>query len=332
MAAKADLARAHRTGFCRALACLAVSLALAGCGGATATPTGVASPNPSTSARAGESALPPASGSALPTEAPAESGSPVGSVYIRLWFVNPSLGPDNFFFTAIVISNGKLYYKPDPAAASPAPLYVAPLAAAISPAGLGTIVGRAGQEGLLGATHEFTCPHAPDAPKMAGTGTTYLKIVVNGVSHDLTGTCQYEEDPSQASASPAPGTYGAFVDFADHLRNISGWLGSDLEAPAAWTPASLAVTAATPDSAWWSPDVNPGDQATWVAGTFAAFGNSANPGDLRCGVLSGNALASQLPSIEQAQAGTLFVDSTGAQRVLALRVVMPDEPTAAFCT
>jgi hypothetical protein len=282
-------------------------------------------------ASGGESALPHVSGSALPSGAPGGSFVAVGSLYLRMWFVNPSLGPDNFFFTSTVISNGKLYYQPDkPADDNPAKLYYPAQAADISPNGIQTIVATAQADGLFGATHDFTCPHAAGAPMMAGKGTTYISIVVNGVSHNLTGACQYEEGvPSPGS--PAPGTYQAFVDFGDHLRNMAGWLGSDLGTPTAWTPASLAVFAATVDAAWWSPGLSPGDTATWVAGTFANFGNKSQPTTLRCGVLTGTNLTAQFPSIKLAHEGTVFTDSAGAQRVLAIRVVMPDEPTADFC-
>jgi len=302
---------------------LAAVLAASGCGGGRATPSTATAPAaPSTEvASAGESAL--------PSEAPTTAGPSVGSLYVRLWFINPSLGPDNFFFSAIAVSNGKLYYKPDLTPTSPAPIYVAPVSAAITASGISTIVAVAQKDGLLGATHDFQCPHAAGAPMMSGTGTTYLEIVVDGVSHDLSGTCQYEEDPG--TGAPVSGTYGAFVDFTDHLRNMSGWLGSDLGAPAPWTPTSVVVAAAAPDAAWWGPSVDPGDTTTWLVGTFASFGNLRDPAGSPCGVLTGAALTNQLPSIKAGHEGTIFVDSAGVQRVLALHVLMPDESTDTAC-
>jgi hypothetical protein len=213
---------------------------------------------------------------------------------------------------------------------NPAKLYYPAQAADISPNGIQTVVATAQADGLFGATHDFTCPHDPGAPMMAGKGTTYISIVLNGVAHNLTGACQYEEGIPSPGA-PAAGTYRAFVDFGDHLRNMAGWLGSDLGTPAAWAPTSLAVYAATQDAAWWSPGLSPGDTATWVAGTFANFGNKSQPISLRCGVLTGTSLDAQFPAIKAAHEGTVFSDSTGAQRVLAVRVVMPNEPTADFC-
>jgi hypothetical protein len=326
------------------LAAFALSLALAGCGSASltptpgptasgapsASPTAAASPLPSVT----ESALPVETGSALPTQTPARTFSQPASLYLRMWYINPSIGPENYFGTSVVISNGKLYYMPEILPASPVPMYHAPMVASITPAGTAIILAAARQDGLLGAAHDFECLHSADAGMIAGTGTTYVTIVTDGVSHALSGVCMYGgEEPTPTPAGLQPGTYDAYVDFVAHMRNLSGWLGADLGPAAEWTPTSLAVTAAVAgESDWWSPTVEPGDTAKWLIGTFAAFGKASDPADLRCAVFSGSDLARQLPSIKQATEGTVFIDSAGAERVLAVRVLMPDEPPPSTCS
>ena len=335
-------ATVDRSAFHRACACLALALPilLTGCGSSQATSTASAgpsptvSPSPAATATATESALPAVSGSALPSEAPSATAPAVGALYVRKWFVNASIGPAGFFSTSTVVSDGKLYYVPDASGASPALLFTKPLNATLTKAGMATVAAEAQHDGLLGATHDFQCAHTSGATKAAGTGTTYVTITVNGVTHDLSGGCQYLPDVviTPPPGAIPPGTYAAYMDFVAHIDNMIGWLGSDLGTPAAWAPTRLAVIAAVPgDAAWWSPTVNSSDVASWHVGTFAGFGTLSQSLDLRCGILSGAGLTSQLPSLNTAHEGTLFADSANAKRVLAVRVVMPDEPTTGIC-
>jgi hypothetical protein len=250
--------------------------------------------------------------------------------------VNGSIGPAGFFSTATVIFEGNLYYVPNPSSSNPSdPLYVSPVAAPIT-AGIATIVTRAQQDGLLGATQTFECTHAANAEPLEGTGTTYLQIVVAGTTHNLSGDCMYQV-PTPAPGPPTPGTYNAFKDFVTHLRNISTWPGVTLGAPIPWDPNSLAVFTALPADAWWGPAVTTNSPAVWQVGngTYAGFGALVDPGNSqdRCGILSGIGLTGQLPSIKQAHAGTLFVDhSTPVEkRVLGIHALMPNEPSVGIC-
>lgn len=342
-------ATVDRSAFRRACACLALVLPilLTGCGQTTvvlstigsaltasASPAQSAAPSTTASTVATETAPPSDSGSALPSEAPTAVAPAVGTLYIRKWFVNPSIGPSGFFSTSTVVSSGRLYYVPDASGASPALLFTKPVNAAITQAGVATIAAAAQQAGLLGSTHDFECQHLANAGKLAGSGTTYLTIIVNGVAHNLSGSCQYGAEAviTPAPGAITPGSYAAFADFVTHIDNMIGWLGSDLGAPAPWVPTLLAVVAAEPgDSDWWGPQVNASDVATWHVGKFAGYGTTSSAIGARCAILAGADLTAQLPSLNAAHDGTLFADSSGAKRVLAVRVVMPDEPTAGIC-
>lgn len=338
-------ATVDRSAFRRACACLTLALPilLTGCGqttvvlvtiGAAPSPAQSATPSTTASAVATETALPSDSASALPSEAPSAPAPAVASLYIRKCVVNPSIGPSGFFSTSTVVSSGRLYYVSDASGASPALLFTKPVNAAITQAGVATIAAAAQQAGLLGSTHNFECQHSANAGKLAGSGATYLTIIVNGVAHNLSGSCQYG---AEAVITPAlgtipPGTYSAYMDFVTHIDNMIGWLGSDLGAPDPWVPTRLAVVAAVPgDSDWWGPQVNASDVAVWHVGKFASYGTTSGATGGRCGILSGADLTSQLPSLNAAHEGTVFADSTGAKRVLAVRVVMPDEPTTGIC-
>jgi hypothetical protein len=326
---------ADRSAFRRAGLALALPLLLAACGGSQATPTAPAnsaSPNFTTSAAATESALPGVSGSALPSAAPSAPG--VGNLYLRRWSVNGSIGPNGFFASSTVVYNGSLYYEPDPSGDTPALLYMRPMTAAITAQGLATIAAEARRDGLLGTKTTFDCPHAADGGMIAGAGILHVTIVVDGVTHELSGSCFYEESPTPAPGSPAPGSYEAFLDFVAHVDNMIGWLGDNLATPTAWVPTQLAVIAALPDQAFWSPEVDPADTAQWHLGAFTAWGAlldaAGDPaGAERCGILSGAGLATEMSALTAAHDGTLFIDTAGQKRVLGIHVLMPNEPPTA---
>ena len=311
---------------------LLVSLALSACAGssssakptpeATGTPT--AQPTPVPTASDTQTALPATSGSALPTEGPSQSLAPVKGLYVRMWDFNPSTGPAGaFFFTSIAISDGKLYYTPDPPDGSPAPIYVGPVVRTITSHGLDVVGNALRNDGLLGKTTDFECP-APsdtDSGPVGGWGYVKLQIVAEGIQYNLRGSCPYGD--YSAPSMPVAGSYSAFDDFTTHLANMEGWLGDDLGPAKAWTPEKLVVDAEAPDDAWWEPEVDQHDTVAWVAGTFDHFGV--------CGELTGTNLTKQLPAIKAAHEGTVFVDSAGQKRVLAIHVLMPNEPATGLC-
>ena len=343
-------ARTNRSTKSIAGACVAIGLSalLIGCGSSLASASPSAQPVPfvSPSAQlvpdvvasasdlptlaASESAIPVESAGALPTAAPTAAPVVVSDLYVRMWFVNVSIGPDNYFFSDTVISGGKLYYMPYRPDTGVVPLYVSPMSATISPAGMGIVASMIAADGLLGATHDFVCAHDPEAGAMAGSGITYLQIVTHGVTHDLSGSCPYGP-ATRTAAIPAPGTYDAFADFVAHLKNMTGWLGDQLGRPSGWDSGKLVVLADVPAEAFW--DLTGSGTASWLVVAWSNFGKLVDPANVqeRCGILSGTDLAKQLPSIKQAHSGTLFVDSAKIQRVLALRPLLPNEPPPSFC-
>ncbi len=339
-----------------ARACLAIGLSvlLSGCGTThlSATPSASTNPPPSVAASASEAPSAPATESAVPVESPStlpteppSSSTPTASaralsLYVRMWSVNASVGPSNFFFSSLAISGGSLYYTLDRYSirddSKPTPLYVSPMTATISQAGIRTIAARIEHDGLLGATHEFGC--AGGAGGVAGAGTTYVQIVINGVTHDLSGGCASESGAATPAPVPAPGTYDTFEDLLSHLGDMSGWLGDELGTPSAWDSTTMAVIADLPSEALWEgeiwghPDPSPGT-AQWRLGTWTNFGKLVDPANAqeRCAVLSGAGLTTQLPSIKTAHAGTVFLDTAKEERVLAVRPLLPNEPPPSFC-
>jgi hypothetical protein len=334
---------------------LLISALLAGCGDSQASPIPSSStgPQPSVAVSVSELPSPSAAPSTLPTE-PASApptvapppvptptaAAPTVSLYVRVWSVNASVGPSNFFYSSLAISGGSLYYTVDRYSirddTKPTPLYLSPMTATVSQAGMRTILARIEQDGLLGPTHEFECAGDSSA-RMAGASTTYVRIVIDGAAHDLSGGCAQAPGAATSTPAPAPGTYDAFADLVAHLQNLSGWLGDDLGTPSAWDPTSMAVIADLPGEALWEgeiwghPDSSPGT-ARWLLGTWSNFGKLADPSrQERCAILSRADLATQLPSIKAAHAGTVFVDGAKDKRVLAVRPLLPGETPPSFC-
>ena len=333
-------------------ACLVICALLAGCGNSQASPAPSSStgPQPSVAVSVGELPSPPLRRARFrpsrqaprpPSRRRRPPPQPTVSLYVRMWYVNASVGPSNFFFSSLAISGGSLYYTLDRYSIRDDTQAHAAVRVADDgnhqPGRDRMIVARIEQDGLLGPTHGFECAGDPNV-EVAGAGTTFVRIVIDGVTHDLSGGC--DKGPSAATPAPvpAPGTYDAFEDLVSHLGDMSGWLGDELGTPSAWDPTSMAVIADLPGEALWEgeiwghPDPSPGT-ARWQLGTWAHFGKLVDASNTqeRCAVVSGADLTTQLPAIKTAHAGAVFLDTANQKRVLAVRPLLPNEPPPSFC-
>ena len=250
-----------------------------------------------------------------PTVTP--SPTPAGAFYLRYWSVAP-LGPENTFGSApVVISGGKLLSVVPRQVLDSDPLLVPATSRTITAAGLATIVAEAQSDGLLGATTTFVCPHAADAPMMAGTATEHLVLTVNGATHSLTASCPYQEPPL-GSGKPAAGTWAAFRHFKNLLADPAAWLKTAAGSATAYDPDRLAVLVEASGSGE-VPLV-----ADWPLASFATFGVEFGGG--RCAVVSGGDAATLLPVVKAATDATVFRDADGTVADVIVRAFLPGEP------
>ena len=310
----------------------AAALLVSACGGATATPTTTEAPSavpsptamptiePSSSVNATESetAAPSATETLTPVSPTATpSPTPAGAFYLQYWSVAP-LGPENTFGNApVVISGGKLMSVVSRQVLDSDPLLVPATARTITAAGLATIVAEAQSDGLLGTKTSFECPHAADAPMMAGTATEHLVLTVSGATHSLTASCPYQEPPL-GSGKPAAGTWAAFRHFKNLLADPAGWLKTAAGTAVAYDPDRLAVLVEASGSGE-VPLV-----ADWPLAKFATFGVELGGG--RCAVVSGWDAATLLPVVRAATDATVFRDADGTVADIIVRAFMPGEP------
>ena len=314
----------------------ALSLVVAACSGSSSGPFAsgaIATASPQTTTVAPSAASAAAAASGAPSAAP-------NDLYVRSWSVGAS-DPVGFYFSVPqVISDGQVRYVPEVQYTSdlPSPLFTAPLGRSISPAGQAAIVARAQADGLLGATSTFDCVPPAGTDPTVGGAVPHFQIKTGGASHDISGSCLFDV-PSAAPASPAPGTWAAFNDFATNMANLSGWLGPELGPETPFEPASVIVWEAPAAGAWWGPiQVDPNAAARpWPLKTpLASFGNPvhwsgvAAPDPSRCTVLTGPDVHTLLTAVTGALDNTQFTDGT-TTRVLAIVVVMPGEPTDGLC-
>jgi hypothetical protein len=251
------------------------------------------------------------------TNAPGASGPPASGFYLRAWQTQ-ALAPQYTFgqLPAATIADGRFYNGIIAIPTIyPGPIYIGLSYQTISSKGIDEIVAEARTDGLLGTKLDFA-----EQP-MPGSITCHVQLVVDGVTHDLTGQCA--SDVPQSSG--APGSSGAFAAFWNKLTNPSAWLGSELGPSVAYVPSSLAVLVTPPAEA--QAGVMAPNETTWPLATpFAAFGSPMGSADYRCAVVSGADLALLLPAVEAANQLTRFVDSQAAQRSLQVRVLLPGEP------
>lgn len=252
---------------------------------------------------------------------PAPSASASDSVagkgfYLRAWQTQ-ALAPQYEFgsLPAATIADGQ-YINGMVAipAIYPGPIYVGVSARPISAAGIDAIVAEARKDGLLGAKTDFNDAPAP------GSITAHVRLVVDGVTHDLTGSLPTGDPMAPASA----GTAAAFEAFWSRLSVLDGWLAADLGQSRSYSPTSVAFMLMPPETA--PTDMTP-QLKTWpLAGTFATFGKPMGVDGYRCATLGGADLGKLLPVVQESNQLTRFIDSTGAKASLQVRAVMPGEP------
>ncbi len=284
--------------FTRRLGAVAVlSLIAAGCVASGAAPSA-----PSGSGAPGSSATPPGS-------------PPVSGFYLRAWQTQ-ALAPQYTFgwLPIVTVADGR-YIDGRVAIPMiyPGPIYVGLSARTISPAGIEAIVAEARADGLLGGESDFSGNPAP------GSILAHIRLVVDGVTYDLTG--QLPTDATVVATSP--GTAGAFSAFWNRIGTVDTWLAADLGGSEPYSPADLAVLVTPPTDA--ASGIVP-NKVTWpLSSTFAAFGAPFGGSVYRCAVVSGSDLAKLLPLVQSANALTRFVDSTGATVSLQVRALLPGE-------
>jgi hypothetical protein len=245
--------------------------------------------------------------------APATPATLPSGFYMRAW-QSQALAPQYIFgwLPAATVADG--HYINGMVAIPmiyPGPLYVGLSSRAINAAGIDAIVAEAKADGLLGAKTDFS------QGLMPGAISAHIEMVVDGVTHQLTGLLPTGPTP----ATVTPGTPEAFEAFWAKLSSLDTWLAADLGPSASYQPASIAVMLTKPTDApsGMTPQVKP-----WpLSSTFAGFGTAV--GSDRCGVVTGVDLAALLPAVQAGNALTRFTDSTGAISSVNVRVLVPGE-------
>jgi hypothetical protein len=281
------------------LGSLLATAALAGC----VASGGVASNVPASSVPAGSATVGPV------------GSAPAGGFYLQAWQTQ-ALAPQNTFgwLPAVTIADGQ-YIDGRVAVPMiyPGPLYIGLSERSISANGISAIAAEARADGLLGDKSDFS------ASALVGSITAHIRLVVDGVTRDLTGPL-----PTDASTTfTAPGTASAFTAFWNRLGTIDTWLSAELGQSETYPPARIAVLVAPPADA---PAAITVKEVAWpLASPFSTFGAPFGGSVYRCAAVTGGDLAKLLPVVQASNALTRFVDSTGAKMSLQVRVLLPGE-------
>jgi hypothetical protein len=293
-------------------ALVAVALLVAGCATTGNQAGGSASPG---SPSASSPSISPAASSAASSAEPSGS-SPGTGFYLRTWQTQ-ALAPQVTFaqLPSITIADGQFIDgRVAVPAIYPGPLWIGPSVRSISADGIASIVAEAQAAGLLGARHDFT-----DA-SLSGAVTGQMEMIVDGVTHDLTGPV------SAPGGVPAtPGTAAAFEAFWQKLANTTGWLAAALGPTAPYQPTRLAVLAIPPVEA--SSGIAPTETPWPLTAPFSTFGTAFGGTGGRCAVVSGADLTRLVALAKQSNQLTRFVDADGVKNSLLIRVLVPGEPS-----
>jgi hypothetical protein len=261
----------------------------------------------------------PASPSPLP-RAPSPSSPPSG-FYLRLWTTQALPPAETFGWLPPLTITGNTVIDGMVAIPMiyPGPLLIQRNARTVSDQGIAAIVDEADRLGLLGQTTDFNpAPPAPGAPQ------AHIEIVIEGVRRKLLGSADLAVDCGVDGRCQAePRTPAAFAAFWHELLGLDPWLGSQLGADEPYQPERIAVRVIPPQAEQGLPQ----QPMAWPLDVpFAQFGVPYFGGE-RCATVSGADLEVLLPAVRQANQLTVFTDSDAVERSLAVRVLVPGEPS-----
>lgn len=189
----------------------------------------------------------------------------------------------------------------------------------ISEEGLQKVLEEALAAGLLGADAHY------DYPGIADAGTTTFTVVAGGKQHVVSAYALFEGgalddrlDPDTLRARTA------LLTFQERALDLRSWLGSAViepESPYRFEALRIFVTGRQPAD----PQIQPGfadwPLATQLSGFGAPTGGLL---DARCGVVSGEELATLRPAVQGSNELTVW--RSGAKEYqLILRPLLPDE-------
>ena len=272
----------------------------------------------------------PAPPTAPPTSSPADGGSAAPDTGFRLRATTvQALAPIETFgwLPSLVISGDLVAIQAGAIPAIyPGPLVTPLLASQLTEAAWQTIVADARTAGLLSGASDFTGGGMP-----LGSAAGRVEMIVDGRTFDFTG------DPSRVMRCittpcvPGPGTPEAFGGFWERLGNLSGWLGSEVQASGPWDAPAYAVLAGPPPAQ--DPQLGSPPLAWPFAVPAASFGDPVK-GDSarRCGVARGADAGALRTALGTATQLTRWGDAASPATLvgLTIRPLVPgdDDPCA----
>ncbi len=258
------------------------------------------------------------SGGGSPEVSTGPNPTPAGGFYLRAWQTQ-ALAPQYTFgwMPVVTIANGT-YIDGNVVvpAIYPGPLWSPPFARSISQQGIDTIVAEAQKQGLLGSRSNF------EESMMPGGISAHIDLSVNGKTYSLTGQ---PDLLTRCRCVPEPGQPAAFSAFWQKLTGLDAWIPADLGPSAAFEPSRVAVLTVPPvtPAEGFTPQV-----VDWpLAVKFVDFGTAMGWQESRCGVVSGTDLEKLLPLLRNGNQLTRFKDSSGLERSLQARALVPNEPS-----
>jgi hypothetical protein len=190
----------------------------------------------------------------------------------------------------------------------------------ISEEGLQLVLQSARAAGLLGDDARY------DYPGIADATTTTFTVVAEGRRHVVSAYALFEGGPNDAQLKPdVRVARAALLAFQQRAFDLRSWLGAAVlgpDAPYAFASLRIFPSPAEPQpGAGVEPTLKDWPLATPLGSFGAPLGDSTG---MRCGVVTGDELATLLPDLQSSNALTYW-RSQGDTYQLTLRPLLPDE-------
>jgi hypothetical protein len=252
-----------------------------------------------------------------PSPQPSPSPAPATGFYLRAYYTQALPPRHTFNWLAMLTVADGIVLDGNVAipAIFPGPLTILPIARPISDEGVAALVAEAQRLGLLTEKTDYT-----GGQPMPGARLAQLQLIVDGVTHNLTGNADLSIVCVRAPCEAAPGTPEAFAAFWQELAMVGIWLERELGPAQDFVPEEVALLLTAPIDQGM-----PSQPVEWPFDTPLAEAGVEFPGEAgaRCVTLTGDALATAWPALRDGTQLTVFVDGEGTQAAPTVRVLVP---------